>query len=329
MAFDLTARTELRGGLELPRLGLGTSALAGLYEAVADDLAAATLARSLGCGIRFFDTAPLYGHGLAEARLGRGLCGVERDSVVVSTKVGRLLRDVPATGDSDFRGLPDLNPVFDFSAGGVRRSVEESLTRLGLDRVDILYVHDPDERYDEARSGGLRALVELREEGVVRAIGVGMNQSAMLARFVREVELDCVLLAGRYTLLDQGGLADLLPLCVERGTAVIAGGVFNSGLLADVRPGARFDYRPADTARLDRARALEVVCLRHGVPLKAAAIQFPLHHPAICSVVVGSRTPAEVAENVAMFELELPPDLWRELRSEGLLPDSAPIPGYA
>jgi D-threo-aldose 1-dehydrogenase len=310
----------------LPSFGFGTSALGGLYEAMGDDAAAATIARALTCGIRYFDSAPLYGHGLAETRLGHGLRAVERDSVVVSTKVGRLLRHVPLEGESDFRGVPDVNPVFDYGRDGILRSVEESLERLGLDRVDLLFVHDPDDHYEEAVRSAIPALVELRDQGVIRAIGVGMNQSAMLARFVRETDIDCCLLAGRYTLLDQSALDDLLPLCAEQRTAVIAGGVFNSGLLADVRPGARFDYRPADEQRLTRARLLEQTCQRHGVPLTAAAIQFPLHHPAICTVVVGARAGHEIAENVDMLVLDLPPELWSDLREQGLIASAAPVP---
>jgi D-threo-aldose 1-dehydrogenase len=327
VAFDLATRTAVgTRGLALPPLGLGTSAIAGLYEAVGDDVASQTMSRALGCGVRYFDSAPLYGHGLAELRLGRELRGVERDLVVVSTKVGRLLRDVPAERESDFYGIPNVNPVYDYSADGVRRSLEESLERLGLDRVDILLVHDPDEHWDEAMAGAIPALVELRDQGVVRAIGAGMNQSAMLADFVREADIDCCLLAGRYTLLDQGGLEDLLPLCAARSVAVVAGGVFNSGLLADPRPGAHFDYRPADARLLERARALREVCRRHDVPLKAAAIQFPLLHPAICTVAVGARTAAEIAENVALLERELPLDMWRDLRAEGLIPEGAATP---
>jgi D-threo-aldose 1-dehydrogenase len=327
VAFDLTTRSPVgTRGLALPPLGLGTSEIGGLYEALDEEAAVATVEGALALGIAYVDTAPLYGHGLAESRLGRGLRGADRDAVVVSTKVGRLLRDVPASSASDFHGTPAVNPVFDFSADGVRRSVEESLERLGLDRVDILFVHDPDEHYDEAIAGAIPALVALRDEGVVRAIGAGMNQAAMLARFVREADVDCCLLAGRYTLLDQSGLADLLPLCTERGVAVVAGGVFNSGLLADVRPGARFDYRPADEQRVARARVLERVCDRHGVLLKAAALQFPLHHPAIRSVVVGARTGAEIAENTALLAREIPPALWRDLRDEKLVPEDAPLP---
>jgi D-threo-aldose 1-dehydrogenase len=219
-----------------------------------------------------------------------------------------------------------VNPVFDFSYDGVMRSLEESLERLGLDRVDVLHIHDPDDHYDEALAGAYRALDRLRSEGTIGAVGAGMNQSAMLARFAREADFDCFLLAGRYTLLDQSGLADLLPLCEERGISIIVGGVYNSGLLADPRPGAPFDYEPAAAELVDRAVRLRDVCARHGVPLKAAAIQFPFGHAAVASVLTGARSPAELEENVAMFLHEIPPDMWDELRREQLLGEDVPTP---
>ena len=246
---------------------------------------------------------------------------------MVETKVGRLLRDVPYTDSIRYYfGTPDVNPVFDFSADGVLRSVAESLERMGLDRVDVLHIHDPDEHEGEALGTAFGALERLRDEGAIGAIGAGMNQSAMLARFAREADFDCFLLAGRYTLLDHEGLDELLPLCVERGISIIAGGVYNSGLLADPKPGAPFNYAPVDAARLDRALALQAVCARHDVPLKAAAIQFPLAHPAVSCVVTGARSRGEIAENIAMLQVDIPADLWAELRSEGLLPDEAPTP---
>jgi D-threo-aldose 1-dehydrogenase len=316
-----------RRGLQVTRLGLGTAPIGGLYEAVSDEDAAATIDEAIDAGIRFFDTAPQYGHGLAEMRLGRALARLPRDEVVVETKVGRLLRHVPYTESVRFyHGTPDVNPVFDFSPEGVFRSVAESLERMGLDRVDVLHIHDPDEHGDEALGSAFGALERLREEGAIRAIGAGMNQSAMLARFAREADFDCFLLAGRYTLLDHEGLAELLPLCLERGISIIAGGVYNSGLLADPRPGAPFDYTPVNEARLERALALQAVCMRHAVPLKAAATQFPLAHPAVSCVVTGARTRAEIAENIALLQVDIPADLWAELRSEGLVPDEAPTP---
>lgn len=328
MGYEPTERVALgRTSLRVTRLGLGTAPLGGLYRALADDDAAGTVARALELGLRFFDTAPQYGHGLAELRLGQGLRGVARNEVVVATKVGRLLREVPYTDSIRYyHGTPSVNPVFDFSADGVRRSVAESLERLGLDRVDVLHIHDPDEHGDEALGGAFAALEQMRTEGLIGAIGAGMNQSAMLARFAREADFDCFLLAGRYTLLDQEGLAELLPLCAERGIAIIAAGVYNSGLLADPKPGAPFNYVPADEARLARALELNAVCERHGVPLRAAAIQFPLAHPAVVCVVTGARTAEEIADNEQMLRVDVPAALWQELRALGLLPDAAPTP---
>ncbi len=316
--MDPTTRARLgTTSLELTRLGLGTAPLGDLYEAVADDVAEATVTTAVALGLGLVDTAPLYGSGSAERRIGRALASVDSKSVIVATKVGRLLRNVEGVG---------VSPVFDFSYDGVMRSVEESLERLGLDRVDILHIHDPDDHHDEALEGAFTALDQLRSEGSIGAVGAGMNQAGMLARFAREGDFDCFLLAGRYTLLDQSGLAELLPVCVERKIAIIAGGVYNSGLLADPRPGARFDYEPASAALVARAVQLREVCDRHDVPLKAAAIQFPLGHPAVATVVIGARSPAELTENVAMFRHPIPAELWDELRAEGLLPAEVPTP---
>ena len=304
------------------RLGLGCAPIGGLYEQVSDEAARAVVDRAWERGLRFFDTAPLYGSGVSERRLGAALRDRPRDELVLSTKVGRLLR---AGGGPDpvFPGAPRLEPVFDFSFDGALRSLEESLERLGFDRVDVVYIHDPDDHFDEALAGAYPALERLRGEGVVQAIGVGMNQSELLARFARETDVDCLLLAGRYTLLDTSGLAELLPLCLERGIDVIAAGVFNSGILAG---GASYDYAPADPDVVARACRLADVCARWEVPLPAAAVQFPLGHPAIARVLVGCRSVAEVDEDVELFELELPVGLWEELRAEGLLPEHAPLP---
>lgn len=327
MGFDPTELVPLGArGLEVTRIGLGTAPIGGLYEAVSDDHAAATVAASIAAGIRFFDTAPLYGHGLAESRLGRALEAIPRDQIVVATKVGRLLRDVSYTDPVRYYGTPDVNPIFDFSEQGVLRSIAESLDRLGLDRIDVLHIHDPDEHHDEALRGAFRALERLRDEGVIRAIGAGMNQSAMLTRFASEADFDCFLLAGRYTLLDQEALGALLPLCADRKISIIAAGVYNSGLLADPKPGAPFNYAPVDRAHLERALALKAVCDRHGVPLTAAAIQFPLAHSAVSCVVTGARTADEIQENVRLLQVAIPPELWTELRAERLLPQEAPTP---
>ena len=319
-----------RTALTVTRVGLGTAPLGGLYQPVSDEDARATVERAWELGIRFFDTAPLYGHGLSERRLAASLQARPRGEYVLATKVGRLLRPDAPPDDSQLSGglerwpdVPSVNPVFDFSYDGVLRSVEESLERLGLDRVDVLHIHDPDEHYDEALRGAYPALDRLRAEGVIGAVGAGMNQAEMLVRFAREADFDCFLVAGRYTLLDQTALAELLPLCAERGIAVILGGVFNSGILAG---GATYDYSVAPPELVERAQRLAAVCERHGAPLKAAALQFPLAHPAVASLLLGARSVAELEENVALLRLELPGDLWDELRREGLLPEDAPTP---
>jgi len=285
-----------------------------LFEAVTDDEAVRVIEAAWQSGIRFFDTAPLYGHGLAEKRLGEVLRSKPRDEFVLTTKVGRLLRaDAPPDPTQSYKGAPPLNPVFDFSYDGVMRSVQESLERLGLDHVDVLHIHDPDDHYEEALSGAYRALDQLRTEGTIKAVGAGMNQAEMLARFARAADFDCFLVAGRYTVLDRTGARELLPLCVERNIAIIAGGVFNSGILANPKPGATFDYRTAPEAMVRRAAQLNEICQGHGVPLKAAAIQFPLRHPAVPAVLTGCRSVAEVEENVRMFQTPVPEDLWQEL----------------
>ena len=332
--MEPTAATRLGAtGLTVTRVGLGTAALGGLYDVVTEEQAEATIARAWELGIRFFDTAPLYGHGLSERRLGAALAGRPRAEFVLATKVGRLLRADAPPDDSQlsgglerWKGVPPVNPVFDFSYDGVLRSVEESLERLGVDRIDVLHIHDPDEHHDEALRGAYRALDRLRAERTIGAVGAGMNQVAMLVRFAREADFDCFLLAGRYTLLDQSALVELLPLCRERGIAVILGGVFNSGILADPRPGATYDYSVAPPELVERARRLAAVCGRHGVPLKAAALQFPLAHHAVTSILVGARSVAELEENLALLRLELPADLWSDLRGEGLLEEDAPTP---
>jgi aryl-alcohol dehydrogenase-like predicted oxidoreductase len=309
-------------GVTLTRLGLGCAPLGGLYEAVSDEQARATVDGAWELGVRYFDTAPLYGSGLSEERVGAALQARARDELKLSTKVGRLL-EAGGPADPMFDEAAAAAPVFDFSYDGALRSLEASLERLGLDRVDIALIHDPDDHYEEAVAGAYAALARLRDEGVVRAIGVGMNQVGLLVRFARETDVDCFLVAGRYTLLDGAALPELLPLCLERGIAVIAGGVFNSGILAG---GNHFDYRPAAPELGARVRRLAETCARWGVPLPAAALQFPLGHPSVACVVVGCRSPAEISDDVRLFELDLPAGLWDELRADGLLPDDAPVP---
>jgi D-threo-aldose 1-dehydrogenase len=318
-----------RTALTVTRFGLGTAPLAGLFEAVDEATGVGVIERAWESGIRFFDTAPLYGHGLAEMRLGKVLKQKPRDEFILASKVGRLLRAdaLPEPGQS-WRGTPPVNPVFDFSYDGVMRSFEESMERLGLDRIDILHIHDPDNHYDAALAGAYRALDRLRSDGAIGAVSAGMNQAEMLTRFAREGDFDCFLLAGRYTLLDQVALKELLPECIKRGIAIIAGGVYNSGILADPKPGAHYNYQTAPAELLERARRIRDVCTRNGVPLKAAATQFPLGHPAVTCVVVGCRNAAQLDESLAMFEFEIPPQLWRDLKAERLLPADAPTPEW-
>ena len=302
--------------LRVTRLGLGTAPLGGLYAPVAHDDALRTIDAAWQAGIRFFDTAPLYGHGLAESRVGEALAHRPRDSYVLATKVGRLLRPVKggAVEDRHYKGTPPVAPVFDFSYDGVMRSVEESLARLKLDRVDVLHIHDPDDHYDAALAGAYPALAQLRREGVIGAIGAGMNQWEMLQGFAVQGNFDCFLLAGRYTLLDRSAEASFLPMCERKSISVIAGSVYNSGILADPRAGATFNYEPASAALVAEALRLEGVCSAHGVPLKAAAIQFPFTHPAVTAVLTGARSVVELRDNVAMFEASLPPGIWSALR---------------
>jgi len=319
------------GTFEVTSIGLGTAPLGGLFAPVSDADAEATIARGWSAGIRFYDTAPLYGFGLAERRLGAFLQQQPRDAYAISTKVGRLLRapDGVAAEDDHYKSGQRERPVFDFSHDGVMRSVEESLVRLGLDRVDVLLVHDPDDHYDEAVAGAFRALQRLRADGTVKAIGAGMNQSEMLVRFAEAVPVDCFLLAGRYTLLEQGALDALFPVCGEKNIGILLGGIYNSGILANPHAGAKFNYQDADPMLIARARELDELCRKHGTELKAAALQFCMAHPAVTVAVMGARNAAEVADNIAMSESPVPPAFWQELRARKLVDARAPLPGGA
>jgi D-threo-aldose 1-dehydrogenase len=331
MRFDshhphMRVSTQVRLGstdLQPTQLGLGLAPIGGLYTPVSDEQAAATIERAWQRGLRLFDTAPLYGYGRSERRTGAALSGRLRDELVLATKVGRLLGPAGPDGDAGQEiwadPLPGIAPHFDFTADGVRRSIADSLARLGVPTIDIAHLHDPDDHWAQAAGEAHQALEKLRAEGTIRAISVGMNQTAMLTRFVRERRLDCVMVAGRYTLLDQSAGEALLPACADRGVGVLVAGVYNSGLLADPRPGATYDYAPADPVLLARARAIAAVCEQYGVPLRAAAVQFPLRHPAVTSVVVGARSPGEVDAAVSAFEYEIPTTLWRRLQDESLL----------
>ena len=294
-------------------LGLGTAPLGNLFTAVDDEQAAATVQAAWDVGIRTFDTAPQYGHGLAEIRLGRALASFPRDQFVLSSKVGRLLRrtdgERPTSG---FVDIPDVDPVFDFTRDGVLRSLDESLERLGVDRLDVVHVHDPDDFEDVALAAAFPALIDLRDQGVIGRVGCGMNQFEMLHRFVDRVDLDVVLLAGRWTLLDRSG-APLLERCAERGVDVFLGGVFNSGVLASPSPTATFDYRTVQPELLARAEAMRALCAEAGVSLPAAAVQFAMRHPAVHTVLVGARSPDEIVADVADSARPVPDALWSAL----------------
>lgn len=315
--------------VEVTELSFGAAAIGNLFRAVEPAEAAAAVDAAWDEGVRYFDTAPHYGLGLSERRLGEALRERPRDAYVLSTKVGRVLDPLPEGEAASAGGLSEGFAVrathrrrWDFSAAGVRRSIEDSLGRLGLDRIDIAYLHDPDDHEEAAFREAYPELEKLRAEGVIGAIGAGMNQTAMLTRFVVDTDADVVLCAGRHTLLDQSALSDLLPAAAARGRSVVVGGVFNSGLLADPRPGATYDYAAAPLNLLDRALRLKAVTESHGVPLRAAALHYPLTHPAVAGVLVGTRSPHEVRDAAAHLRREIPDALWDDLRDQGLLTEN-------
>ena len=315
-------------GVMVTRVGMGGAPIGGLYTAVEAATAVETIRRAHELGIGYFDTAPLYGSGRSEVLFGHALEGIPRGDYVLSTKVGRLLEPVAEQPESEqFVDLPSFEPTYDYSRDGVLRSIDESLGRLRLDRVDIVMIHDPDDHFEQALDEAFPALYELRSQGVVGGVGAGMNQWEMLAQFAREGDPDCFLLAGRYTLLDQSGLDELLPLCVEKDIGIVLGGPYNSGILAsDLSDDTTFNYLPAPREVLERARSIKEVCDRNAVPLKAAALQFGLAHPAVAATIPGARSIEEIEENLRMAAHPIPADLWEELRAEGLIHPAAPAP---
>ncbi len=335
----VTDRRRLgKSGLEVPVIGFGGAPHGNMYQEFSDEQARATVRAAYDAGMRLFDTAPLYGFGLSEHRVGEALRWLDRDSYVLSTKIGRLLKPVPphrAEGGLFKRILP-FEGVYDYGYDGVMRSVEDSLQRLGTWRIDVLLIHDVDvwthgseaarlERFREVMAGGYCAMVKLREEGVVRAIGAGINEVKACEDFARAGDFDCFLLAGRYTLLEQGALDTLLPYCAAQDIALLIGGPYNTGILATgATPGAYYDYEPAPPEVMERVRRIEAVCARHGVRLASAALQFPLGHPNVATLIPGARSPEEIAQNRAIFEVAIPPDFWAELKREGLLREDAP-----
>lgn len=323
----MQTRTVPGTALALTMLGCGGAPIGNLYRSVEDEDAYAALDASWQAGVRYFDTAPHYGLGLSERRFGQALRDRPRNEYVLSTKIGRLLRPNPTRGGRDTEGFDvpdDLMRVRDYSADGVKRSIEESLERLGTDRIDIVYIHDPDDYWTEAINGAVPALAELRSQGVIGAYGVGMNQSEMLYRFVTEADVNVIMLAGRYTLLEQGALRDLIPACTERNVGIVNVGVFNSGLLSKNRPasGATYNYAPAPERVLERANLLADICERHGTTLPAAALAFSFRQPSVTSVVVGMRNAAQVEQNLALVQQGVPDSLWAELHERGLIAES-------
>jgi D-threo-aldose 1-dehydrogenase len=329
-----------KSGVEVTIMGFGGAPLGNMYRAFSDAQARATVEACYDAGIRYFDTAPLYGFGLSEHRLGEALRSKQRDQFVLSTKVGRLLQpgDPARLEHGQFKGSLPFAQVYDYSYDGVMRSVEDSLQRLGTYRIDVLLVHDLDvwthgsedarrARVQEFMAGGYRAMLELREQGAVQAIGAGVNETAACQDLAERGDFDCFLLAGRYTLLEQAPLDEFLPLCERRNIALIIGGAYNTGILATgAIEGAYFQYAPAPPEIMERVRRIEAVCARHGVRLPTAALQFPLGHPAVATVIPGTRSPAEVAQNIDIFAPAIPGDFWAELKREGLLRADAPTP---
>jgi D-threo-aldose 1-dehydrogenase len=314
-----------RPTIPLTELGFGASQGGNLYRARSDEEFAAAVDAAWDAGIRYFDTAPHYGLGLSERRLGIALRSRPRDEYVVSTKVGRLLVPSPEsahlTDPEGFAVAADHRRVWDFSRDGVLRSLEASLERTGLDRIDVVYLHDPDDHWQAAATEAVPALVELRDQGVIGAVGAGMNQSAMLTRFVRETDIDLVMCAGRFTLLEQGALHDLLPAAEQRGVAVVIAGVYNSGLLARDRPpaNATYNYQQAPAELLDRAIHIAQICESYGTTLPEAALAYVRTHPAVICTVVGVGTAAQVNETVRRANADVPAELWAALGATGLI----------
>ena len=309
-----------RADLELTRLSLGTAPLAGLFKSVDISESDQLIHTALDNGMNYFDTAPLYGHGLAEERLGR-ILGKVSQPFVLQTKVGRVLNwvekadSVPWFPDAD----PHIQPVFDYSADGIKRSLEDSLKRLGVDHIDIALMHDAENHIEQAINIAYPVLADLKRQGIIKAVGIGINFCDVAIEIMKNVDLDIVLLAGRYTLLDQSAQNKLLPYALERKVDITIGGVFNSGVLADPKPGATFEYLPASDEIIKKAQDIRAFLSKQGIPLTAAALQFPLRHPAVTSVITGSRNSKELLANMADFDLELPEDIWNQLEGAGLI----------
>jgi D-threo-aldose 1-dehydrogenase len=336
MTFEPAARRGLgRRSVEVCQLGVGTAPFGRLGHGDTDESIVAAFEHLCAANVRYFDTAPFYGLGLAEHRLGACLRRVDRRDVVVSSKVGRLLQPLGgAVAPGASGGSYPFEVAYDYSYSGTLRSIEHSLQRLGTNALDIVLIHDVnrrwqgdlvEQRYAEAMEGAHRALSELRDGGVIKAFGVGVNDWSILLRFAADGDFDCFMLAGRYTLLDHSALERFLPDCERRGISVLMAAPFNSGILATgAKPGATFFYAEADASVMERTRRIEAVCSRHGVALAAAALQFPLHHPAVASVVTGMRSVDEATANIAHLRAAIPAAFWQELKHEGLVAPHAP-----
>ena len=336
MTFEPAARRGLgRRAVEVCQLGVGTAPFGRLGHGDTDESIVAAFEHLCTANVRYFDTAPFYGLGLAEHRLGACLRRVDRREVVVSSKVGRLLQPlVGAVAPGASGGSYPFEVAYDYSYSGTLRSIEHSLQRLGTNALDIVLIHDVnrrwqgdlvEQRYAEAMEGAHRALSELRDEGVIKAFGVGVNDWSILLRFAADGDFDCFMLAGRYTLLDHSALERFLPDCERRGISVLMAAPFNSGILATgAKPGATFFYAEADTEVMERTRRIEAVCSRHRVALAAAALQFPLHHRAVASVVTGMRSVDEAKANIAHMRAAIPAAFWQELKHDGLIAPHAP-----
>jgi D-threo-aldose 1-dehydrogenase len=339
MKMDPSARNKFgRVDLEVTAFGFGTAPVGNIFREIDERTSDAMFQASWDAGVRYYDTAPMYGHGLSELRTGQSLRWKNRDDFVLSSKVGRRL--VPAKrGTIDFAPWTNAAPFtleFDYTYDGTMRAFEDSLQRLALERMDICFIHDIDvftrgdeqpEVFKQAMDGCWRALEKLRSEGVVKAIGVGVNEWQVCQAALEARDFDCFLLAGRYTLLEQEAQDSFLPMCVERGAAVVVGGGFNSGILATgAKEGAKYNYAPAPAEIMDRVAKIEAVCADHKVPLPAAALQFVVAHPAIPSFIAGTRTVEQLNQNLAWFSHPIPADFWAELKHKGLLRADAPVP---
>ena len=307
-----------RGGLTVSQLGLGSAPLGGMYENLDEAEVDRLVTHALDQGITFVDTAPFYGHGSSEGRVGRTLRTRPRDSFVLSTKVGRVLVPGEFTGETIFHDLEPFVPLFDYTPGGIRKSFEDSLVRLGLDSIDMLFIHDPDDHMDQAIGEAYPELDRMRSEGLVASIGVGTNIADIALRFTQETDIDIVLLAGRYTALDQIALDEFLPAAISRDVSVLAGGVYNSGVLVNPTAGATYNYAPAPEEVIRKALAVGEIAAAHGVSVESVGLQFPLRHPAVKAVVTGVRSVAELEENIAAFDAPVPDALWSDLESAGV-----------